>query len=205
MGLADLFLKFGLGYGSPASVRLLQAVMGFIQTTSWDESQRLAHERGVPEHCVGVGRRNITTTSIAPTGSIAFIARCSHGIEPVFAPKYIRTDERDEEYTFEHPQASEPHFRSSINGDHTKMPTYVEHLLIQAAAQSECDSGVSKTINFPNGARVEDIYDAILRAWALGCKGLSVYRDGSRLKQVLEVAKEEDATLIDCPTGVCTI
>lgn len=205
MGLADLFLKFGIKYGSRASTEFLRSIMGFIQTMSWDESRKLGYERGVPSHCDGVDRRNITTVSIAPTGSIAFIARCSHGIEPIFAPKYTRTDERGEEYVFEHPQANEPFFASSINDDHSKMPTWKEHIKIQAAAQSRCDSGVSKTINFPNGATIEDVYNAIVEAWVYGCKGVTAYRDGSRLKQVLEVAKEEDSTLIDCPTGVCTI
>jgi len=205
MGYADALLKMGYAYGSPDGVNFLRDAMETIYMTSYSESIKLGKERGVPEHCRGFNRRNITTVSIAPTGSIGFLAECSHGIEPVFSPVYKRTDERGDEYMFVHGMANEDHFRSSINGDKGKMPTWREHIETQAAAQEFTDSAVSKTINMFNGVTEDDVRNAMLYAWELGCKGITIYRDGSRKFQVLEDLTEEDSLLVDCPTGVCDL
>jgi ribonucleoside-diphosphate reductase alpha chain len=69
------------------------------------------------------------------------------------------------------------------------------HVLMQSAFQKSCDSGISKTINFPNSATVEDVYSAYMIAWQSKCKGITVYRSGSREKEVLvkaETPKSED-------------
>ena len=179
--------------------------MKTIQEQSYRESDQLGSEKGISEHCVGVGRRNITTVSIAPTGSIAFIAGCSHGIEPIFSPKYQRTDERGETYLFEHQLSSEFFFRSTLNTDKEKIPHWKEHIDLQAAAQRYTDSGVSKTINMLNGVTRQDIYDAFVYAWKRGCKGITIYRDGSRDVQVLDDLTEQDADLQSCPTGICLV
>lgn len=205
MGYADALLKMGYAYGSPDGVNFLRDAMETIYMTSYSESIKLGKERGVPEHCRGFNRRNITTVSIAPTGSIGFLAECSHGIEPVFSPVYKRTDERGDEYMFVHGMANEDHFRSSINGNKGKMPTWREHIETQAAAQEFTDSAVSKTINMFNGVTEDDVRNAMLYAWELGCKGITIYRDGSRKFQVLEDLTEEDSLLVDCPTGVCDL
>ena len=202
MGYADALLKMGVTYGDSESVEFLGTVCATIYNTADSESTRLGIERGIPEHCLEVERRNITLTTIAPTGTIAFLAGCSHSIEPIFSPSFTRTDERGEKYIFEHAMAKEDYFRSSINADPGKMPSWREHVDIQAAAQGIIDSGVSKTINFNNDATIGDVMDAMIYAWTSGCKGITVYRDGSRDEQVLE---DNGTNVIDCATGVCEL
>ena len=205
MGLADALLRLGRTYGEPGSLNFIGDVMSVIQGESYRASEKLGQERSVPEHCRAVNRRNITTVSIAPTGSVAFLAECSHSIEPIFSPKFQRTDERGETYIFEHPESNQPHFRSALNENLDKIPTWKQHIDVQAAAQRYTDSGVSKTINLLNGVSTQDVYDAMVYAWRRGCKGITIYRDGSRDVQVLEDIKEEDSLLQGCPNGLCEL
>lgn len=206
MGLADALLRMGLAYGEKESINFIEKIMRTIQFAADKESVSLGKERGVPEHCSAVGRRNITLVSIAPTGSIAMIAGCTgHSIEPIFSPKYNRTDERGATYKFEHELADKPFFRSTLNTDKNKIPSWKQHLDIQIAAQKWTDSAISKTINMLNGVSENDIEDAFIYAWKHGCKGITIYRDGSRNIQVLDDITEDDANLQECPTGVCLI
>lgn len=186
MGFADLLLKLKIRYGSQESIDLLRNIMKIIQETSYNESEKLGKLRGVPKACrkLPKRRRNITTVSIAPTGSIAFIAGCSHGIEPIFSPNFTRTDERGETYIEVHPLANESFFVSAV--DSQNVPTWKEHVDIQIAAQQFCDSGISKTINMEESVTVEDVWKAFVYAWKHGCKGLTIYRNNSRQIQVLK-------------------
>jgi len=159
------------------------------------------------------GIRNATTTTIAPTGSISIIAGVSSGIEPVFALAYMRRHVLGEEELLEvNPLferiARERGFYSdelvrklAQSGDlqgiagvpmdigrvfvtaHGVSPEW--HVTMQAAIQAYTDNAVSKTINFPHNATQDDVRGAYLLAYRLGCKGLTVYRDGSREAQVL--------------------
>jgi ribonucleoside-diphosphate reductase alpha chain len=205
MGFADALLRMGIAYGSEDSIYFLETIMKSIQEQSYRTSRKLGYEKGIPEHCKAVDRRNITTVSIAPTGSIAFIAGCSHGIEPVFSPSYLRTDERGNQYVFTHDMADADHFRSTLNPDKNKIPHWKEHIDLQAAAQKYTDSAVSKTINMLNGIAEDEVHEAFVYAWMKGCKGVTIYRDGSRDEQVLDDVTEEDAGLQSCPTGTCQI
>lgn len=185
MGYADMLLRLGIPYGSDEALLLLERVMESIYNAAKEKSEALGILRGIPKHCKKLGRRNITLTTIAPTGSISFIANCSSSIEPIYAPSFTRTDERGQIYNFNVPGATEAYFRSAINPDNSKVVTWEEHVNTQIAAQKYIDSGTSKTINFPETTLPEEIYNAFIYAWEKGAKGITAYRNNSRQKQVL--------------------
>lgn len=163
-------------------------------------------------------RRNATVTTVAPTGTISLIANCSSGIEPVYSIAHRRRSFDSEHMIFVHPifeeYAREHGFfsdellksvaeKGSLHGipnvpadaarvfvtTHEIAPEW--HVRMQAAFQRHIDAAVSKTINFPAGATVEDVKRSYLLAHELGCKGITVYRDGSREKQVLSTELED--------------
>lgn len=163
--------------------------------------------------------RNATTTTIAPTGTISILAGCSSGVEPVFAISFVRKVLDGEELLEVHPLfqkvAQERKFYSdslmkkiASRGSLQSFPEIPEevrrtfvtahdispewHIRIQAAFQKFTDNAVSKTINFPNSATPDDIYNAYFQAFKAGCKGLTVYRDGSREAQVLNIQKKPE-------------
>jgi len=163
--------------------------------------------------------RNATTTTVAPTGTISIIANCSSGIEPLFAVSYIRTVMDGTELLEVNPNfekvAIERGFYSeelmkkiartgTVNGVE-EVPEDVQklfvtahdispewHIKLQAAFQKHTDNAVSKTVNFRNEATVEDVKKVYLLAYKLGCKGVTVYRDGSKDNQVLTVGTERE-------------
>ncbi len=162
--------------------------------------------------------RNATTTTIAPTGTISIIAGASSGIEPLFAISYIRRVLDGSELVEAHPQfvkemkerglfSTELMERIASSGsiqDFKEIPDelkriYVtsmdvspeDHIAIQAAFQEHTDNAVSKTINFPEDASIEDVKKAYILAWKKGLKGLTIYRYGSRPVQVLNLKKKK--------------
>jgi ribonucleoside-diphosphate reductase alpha chain len=176
--------------------------------------------------------RNATVTTIAPTGTISIIAGCSQGIEPIFAIVYVREVAEslgrsliEVNPLFESVALKEGFYdeelirkiakKTSIQ-DVEEVPERTRrlfvaahdisaewHVRMQAAFQKHTDNAVSKTINFPNRATPDDIDKAYQLAYKLGCKGVTVYRHGSREKQVLR-PMESEGTLADysleCPT-----
>lgn len=156
--------------------------------------------------------RNATVTTIAPTGTISIIANASSGVEPLFAVSYVRKVMDNDILVEVHPLferiARERGFYSpelmkqiaqhgsvrSIEDVPSDMGTIFAtahdispeiHIRMQAAFQKHTDNAVSKTVNFPNGATIEDVATVYELAWELGCKGVTIYRDGSRDSQVL--------------------
>ncbi|MGE3154282.1 MAG: adenosylcobalamin-dependent ribonucleoside-diphosphate reductase [Nitrospiraceae bacterium] len=163
----------------------------------------------------GERRRNATVTTIAPTGTISIIADCSAGIEPLYGVSFVRTVMDDVRLTSVHPEFLRLARRHGIASDAllrkvsqqesiqhlTEIPPDLRrlfvtahdvspehHVRIQAAFQKYSDSGVSKTINLPTGASRADVAGAFRLAYQLGCKGLTVFRNGSRERQVLSCA-----------------
>lgn len=187
MGLADLFLEIGQVYGSEDSLHLAKELMLFIKQVAEAESEEIGTEIGVPAACKTLPRprRNVTVISIAPTGTISLLAGCSNGIEPIFSEFTIRTD-RTGTYKMYHAYAHEPHFRCAVTGNGGTEVSWREHVQMQDVVQQFVDSGVSKTINFPNGATLDDVASAFMLAYGLGhIKGMTVYRNGSRQVEVL--------------------
>ena len=84
-------------------------------------------------------------------------------------------------------ESDEDYFRCAVpsDGDKKKEVTWMEHISTQATIQKYIDSGVSKTINFPQNTRKETVAKAYMEAWKQGCKGITIYRNGSRSEEVL--------------------
>jgi len=165
-----------------------------------------------------ISPRNGARTTIAPTGTIAMLADTSSGCEPLFAltyskntiegkrmfqtsPYFVAALKKQGLYSeelLEKIQANGGSIQNLTSIPESIRKTFVVagdispqwHLKIQAAFQKYVDNAISKTINFPNTANIEDVRNAYLMAHEIGCRGITIYRDGSREKQVLEVKKE---------------
>jgi len=160
------------------------------------------------------GLRNATTTTIAPTGTLSILAGCSSGIEPLFALSFIRRVMDNDELTEINPYfekvAKEREFfsRELMNqvaekGSIQKIKEIPEdvrrvfvtahditpewHVKMQSAFQKHTDNAVSKTVNLPRDASENDVLKVYNLAYELGCKGITIYRDGSKSNQVLSV------------------
>ena len=179
--------------------------LGAIRGTfpAWEHSSYPIHEN----------YRNACRLTVAPTGTISMLADASNGIEPIFAlvwkkqnildgetlhyvNKYFEKDAKEFGFYSEElmdylaeggslqdrddvPEAFKELYVTAGDIDHSA------HVLMQAAFQAHCDSGISKTINLSSEATMEDVKQAYLLAWENGCKGITVYRSGSRVKEVL--------------------
>jgi ribonucleoside-diphosphate reductase alpha chain len=165
--------------------------------------------------------RNSTVTTIAPTGSISIIAGSSSGIEPLYAVSYrhiVKDEGLDRKLTFidanfEKVAKERGFYSEELKEGVAKRGTvrglkgvpmdvqavfgtaheidFTWHVKMQAAFQKHVDNAVSKTINLPNEATEEDIKEAYLLAWETGCRGITVFRDGSKGAQVLNTGVEE--------------
>lgn len=186
MGFADYCLQKKIAYGSEESIEKLKNILSFIYAVAEIRSYELGSMYGFPYYCqmLPKPRRNITLLTVAPTGTVSLLAGCSSGIEPIFSEITLRNDKTGS-YTFENDLADKEYFRCAVSSNGAKEVTWEEHIDILSAAQEYVDSGVSKTINFPHLTRRETIGKAIIMAWEKGCKGLAIYRNGSRKIEVL--------------------
>ncbi len=242
MGFADMLVKIGVRYDSLKALKIALRLMGFIDREAHNKSAQLAKERGVfpnfKRSRLNKKIRNCACTTIAPTGTIGIIAGCSSGIEPLFAVAFVR-EVMEGKRLFEvnkefqtlaikkgfYSEALIKRIARQGNLKGINIPKKIKelfktaleikpewHIKIQAAFQSHTDNAVSKTINLPYSATVGDVKKAYLSAYKLKCKGITVYRYGSKPSQVLYLGKGEKYTKASmeftggtCIGAVCTL
>ncbi len=168
----------------------------------------------------GCTYRNASTTTIAPTGTLSIIANCSSGVEPLFALSFVRNVMDNDKLLEVNPYfenvARERGFYSTELMDTIALEGGIQHLdeipedvrkvfvtahdispechiRMQAAFQKHTDNAVSKTVNLPSDATVDDVLKIYNLAYELDCKGVTIYRDGSKENQVLSVAGTDKA------------
>lgn len=220
MGLAELMIKLGIRYGSPESVQFIDKLYSFMARVVYETSIELAEEKGAfpkcePEKFVQSGFmqsmpedirekvrkhgiRNVTLLTQAPTGTTGTMVNTSTGIEPFFSWVYYRKSRLGlheeqvplvKEWYEQHP-------------GETRLPDYFvtamdltpeEHVRVQAAIQCWVDSSISKTANLPKDYTVQQTRELYELMYELGCKGGTIYRDGSRDEQVLMLKGDERA------------
>lgn len=221
MGLAELMIKLEIRYGSEEGVAFLDKLFSFIAYQAYMASSELAAEKGsfgkfnaeyylqsgflknmverfpqVGESILKNGMRNVCVITQAPTGSSGTMAGTSTGIEPYFAFKFTRNGRLGSHVEYV------PIAQDWLDDNPGKeLPEWFvtsqdlapeDHVRVQAAIQKWTDSAISKTANAPHDFTVEDTKQLYELAWELGCKGVTIYRDGSRDIQVLSVNKETE-------------
>jgi ribonucleoside-diphosphate reductase alpha chain len=230
-GLADALAGLNLKYDSDAALAATEGIMRTKCRAEFDSSIDLAIERGaftgfdpaiertsdliamlaeempdVHARMMAHGRRNISLSTVAPTGTLSLLTRTSSGIEPVYMLGYTRrrkvvpgdnnanvtfTDalgDQWEEFTVHHPRLAD-WMRASGRSDPSESPyagaTAADidrrrRVRLQAVVQRYTTHSISSTINLPASATAEEVGDIYLQAWREGLKGITVYRDGSR-------------------------
>ncbi|MFB6195606.1 MAG: adenosylcobalamin-dependent ribonucleoside-diphosphate reductase [Haloplanus sp.] len=227
MGFHDMLVDLRVPYFSEEAVDVADEVMRFVHEESWEASERLAEERGpFPEWEDSIRAepmRNATTTTIAPTGTISLIAGCSASIEPIYNVAYTKhvmggleivndrfVDIAKERGFYSEDLLEEVHDRTTIQ-DVEAIPDDVkrlfhtahdvpadQHLRIQAAFQEHVDNAVSKTVNLPRSASVEDVKDVFVAARDLNLKGITVFRSGAKAEQVLGESPLKEECVGEC-------
>lgn len=204
MGFADLLIKLGVRYDSEEAAAIASVLMNIISSAATSYSLEKSYE-------------NFTLTTIAPTGTISMLANVSSGIEPNFSWVYKRNSCDTTMYVVHPLMEAKLREIGQYNddilskleqgipvveipelkglGDYWQLSQEIApeaHIRIQAAFQKWTDNAVSKTINLPRGASRSDVEAAYTLAYVSGCKGVTVYRDGSREGQVLNFEKRDE-------------
>lgn len=226
MGFADYLAKNNIPYDSEYGRKTGSKLMDMINYWANIESMNIAKERNqFIETKDGVKRMNGTLTCIAPTGSISMICDVSPSLEPYFALSYTKNvlDGKTFKYTnniLTNKLQSLGLWNKDIEKEINKtgsiqhidcIPDYIkkifkvaneisfkDHVLMQAAFQEHVENSISKTINLPNDATIQDVMDAYMLAYDTSCKGITVYRDSSRAGQVLTTNKSKTIKCPDC-------
>jgi len=213
MGLADAFILMEIPYESKEALRFADRTMALISKEAHETSRELGEEKGsfpaIDKSIYTGAMRNATVTTIAPTGSLHLLADTSSGIAPGFSlagtrrmgnrslplihpllKKYLRSLSTGEDIltavkrtgtlaSLPVPEAMKELYKTApeISADH--------HIRMQAVFQKHVDNAVSKTVNLPQDAGVDEISRIFLLARSLGCKGVTIYRYNSKKDQVL--------------------
>lgn len=210
MGLADYFVKLNVKYGSARSKAIANDIMRFVFRSSLKASAILGMSRGnfpgykpvvwdsriIKENFTEDEIKNLKKTdslrncsllSIAPTGSIGTMLQISTGCEPYFALSYKRRtiSMGDTFYDVNIPTLETYKKMYGEDADISNFVTskdinWKDRIEVQSALQMSCDTAISSTCNLPKGTTLEEIKQIYLRAWESGCKGFTVYVDGSR-------------------------
>ncbi len=210
MGFAEMLIKMNVSYSSREALRVAEETMSFVSKEAREESRRLGRARGSfplfkRSSLEGDAMRNATVTTIAPTGSISLIAETSSGIEPLFAVSFVRNllgkrtvissplfERMAKEAGVYSPELMRRVAKTGTLRD-VDLPADLkelfvtalevppeQHVRVQAAFQKFTDNAVSKTVNMPPEAKVDDVLEVFRLAYRLGCKGITVFRYGSR-------------------------
>lgn len=211
IGLAEMLIKLGIRYGSDECSAFLDKLYQFIAVTAYETSVNLAREKGafsaldtekflqsgfmqsMPEYIRSLvrqyGIRNVTLMTQAPTGTVGTMVGTSTGVEPFYSWTYFRKarlgvhEEKialAKDWLDAHPGENLPqYFVTALE----LMPE--EHVKVQAAIQRWTDSAISKTCNAPHDYTVGQTKDLYEKMYDMGCKGGTIYRDGSRSEQIL--------------------
>lgn len=215
MGLGTALAMLRVRYGSDESIEWVDKIMSFMRDTACSYSVELGEEKGtfplfdpekyldgafikglpenIRESIRTKGIRNANLLTIAPTGSISQLAgNVSSGVEPIFCIEYERTnygevtpvkDPAFQLYCDLFGQVRAKDAPGYFVGAHDLTPE--EHLKVMAACQKYIDASISKTINLPASITVKEMEDVYLHAYELGCKGCTVYREGSLDEEIL--------------------
>lgn len=231
MGLADVLYMLGVKYNSSVGIELSSNIVRTMKETAVNASVELAKERGCYKywegsewHKKGIKIRNSNHISIAPTGTISFLANVSGGCEPNFGLCYTRKTYSGTLYYVVNPFFEEELKKRGLYSDALlkkvsenngscqgikEIPKDMrdifvvapdiepeDHIKMVSALQKHVDLSISKTANLPYNATIKDVQDVIILAWESGLKGFTVFRDGCRNDQVLSTAgtKKKDVS-----------
>jgi len=193
MGWADMLVMLGLEYDSEEALDLADRMMKFIRDTAYKASEELARERGAFPQFRRNGRRprrNACLLAMAPTGTISMLAGVSSGIEPIFSRNYVKVVLDNQAIPL-----SEGYQGKTFKTAHEI--SYRSHIDMQAVFQKYTDAGVSKTINMPEEATVQDVKDAYIYAWQNNAKGVTIFRNNCKDGVYLDFS--------DCQNGRCEL
>lgn len=201
MGLGDLLAVMGVDYDTYTARDFAAKIARCIRAQCEATTKDLAELYG-PAPCykgTNVMRRNAIVTSIQPTGTTALLLGVSTGIEPLFALENTR-ETADGDILREYPLSV-----AWLRNNGMRMPKVADeispadHIRMVGVVQGFIDNGISKTVNLPNSATVDDVRRTMLLAWREGCKAVSVFRDGCRDKQVLTKCGDEICSVGEIP------
>ncbi len=218
MGIADAFIKLKVRYGSEESEKISKKIFETLRNNAYIASANIAKEKGsfpkydkekylqgyhiralpqeIRDRIARQGIRNAVLLTIAPTGTTSLIAGVSSGVEPVYEFEYSHNGRLGKQMVYHslygqwkktHPDSARPNYFVSAND-----LTPEDHVKIQAIAQEYIDSSISKTVNAPNSHTVEDVKRLYRLSYDMGLKGVTYFRDGSRLGVLQREEKKEE-------------
>ena len=218
MGIADTFIKMKIRYGSEESEKVSKKIFQTLRDNAYTASADIAKEKGafpkyerdqyqkgyhikalpkeIREKIYKQGIRNAVLLTIAPTGTTSLIAGVSSGVEPVYEFEYSHNGRLGKQMVYHglygewkaaHPEDPRPDYFVGAND-----LTPEDHVKIQAIAQEYIDSSISKTVNAPNSHTVEDVKRLYMMSYDMGLKGVTYFRDGSRLGVLQREEKKEE-------------